>query len=321
MNKLFNEKRERYYYRQVIRTMGLDNVPVAFGAEKKCHIFNNFVVFKHSVKTFEAGQISDFALNLLTKFQNTQYLANSGIMTPRILDIEFNGDFIYEIQERAPGKVLSYTNESNILNVFGERGKCWNGLNDVSETIRQEVISKVLGHNFDMQKKIKVAPASHFIKFLQGFKDIQEYGLDLDIHGENFLYDTANGFYFIDLPSTQSTAQKKFAPQDLDASDLIFDTKKIKSIERFREMSDFDVARQICCLFGYFLKFSGYSFDLQLVQQMRKNNYTIFKNKLFPAILSAGFVLSDSEWQRLKIYASKFSHKAIEQDPISTHNI
>ena len=73
--------------------------------------------------------------------------------------------------------------------------------------------------------------------------------------------------------------------------------------------------------FRYFLKFSGYSFDLQLVQQMRKNNYTIFKNKLFPAILSAGFVLSDSEWQRLKIYASKFSHKAIEQDTISTHNI
>lgn len=123
MSKLFNEKREKYYHRQVIKTIGLDNTPIVFGAEKKCHVFKDFVVFKHNVDTFKEKNISDLTLNILVKFQNTQYLANSGITTPRILDIEFNGDSIYEIQERAPGHVLSYTNESNVLNVFGERQK------------------------------------------------------------------------------------------------------------------------------------------------------------------------------------------------------
>ena len=314
MNKFLNEKREKYYHRQIIKAIGLENTPIAFGAEKKCHIFKNFVVFSHHIGTFDDKTMSDFILNLLVKFQNTQYLANYGITTPRILDIELNDDCIYEIQERAPGQVLSYTNESNIFNVFGERQKGFTGLSDMSDTLRADLISRVLTYNFNMQKKMKSAPIAHFVDFIRSFKDIQEYGLYLDIHGENFLYDPIKGFSFIDLPSTQSTSKKKFTAQNLDSGTMIFNNRKIKNLARYRKISDFYVAKQVCGLFGFFLKYCNYSFDLDLVKQMKKNNYSLFKNKLFPAIKDAGFNLSNDEWNNLAIYASKFANKEIKLD-------
>lgn len=318
MKKLFNEKREKYYHRQVIQAIGLENTRIAFGAEKKCHIFKNFVVFSHDINTMDNNFATNLSLNLLIKFQNTQHLANAGIKTPRIVDIEFKGNSIYEIQERAPGQVLSYTNESNILNVFGEREKGWTSLSDMSDALKSDLISRVLTYNFNMQKQIKSAPISHFVEFISSFKVIQEYGLDLDIHGENFLYEPTKGFYFIDLPSIQSTTKKKFTIQNLDLNPIIFDNKKVKKLEKFRKISDFCVAKQVCCLFGYFLKYCNYSFDLDLVRQMKKNNYSIFENKLLPAIKDAGFILSTTEWEDLVKYLSKFTHKEMNINIIDT---
>ncbi|MBQ8615032.1 MAG: hypothetical protein IJ415_00460 [Clostridia bacterium] len=308
-NKLFNEKRERYYHRQVIKAIGLENTPIAFGAEKTCHIFNNFVVFKEQIDFNDADLFHNSTVLKLIKFQNLQYLANAGINTPRIVDIEYRDKFIFEIQERAPGQVLSYTNESNILHSFGGKDNVYLSIKDMSDALRSQFCKQVLDYNFNMQKKLKSAPISHFVKFLSDFKDIQEYGLDLDIHGENFLYDTSKGFYFVDLPILQSTQKKKFNSDNIDNVNLLFNNKKIKSIDRYRELSDYEILRQVCNLFVDFLKYSSFVFDLDLVKQMKKNNASIIENKIFPAAKKLGFHMTDDEWDRLLKHIDKFTQK------------
>lgn len=308
MSNQFTEKRDKYYHRQVVNATGLENAPIAFGAEKTCHIFKSFVVFREHIAITDENFLNT-TLRKLVKFQNTQYLANYGINTPRIVDIELKEDCIYEVQERATGQVLSYTNESNILHSFGEKGLKYVSIKDMSDSLRSNFCLKVLEYNFNMQKKLKSAPISQFIKFLRDFKDIQEYGLDLDIHGENFLYDTKEGFSFIDLPSVQSTTIKKFDPDTIENSKMIFDFKKIKKLERYRDISDFEVLKQICNLFVDFLKYSSFVFDQELIKKMKKNNLTLIENKIFEAAKLAGFNLTEEECQKLKSLTKRYSYK------------
>ena len=299
MKKLFNEKRDRYYHRQVLKAIGLSKAPIAFGAEKVCYLFKNFVVFKTPLSDTSEQGVSEALLLKLIKQQNAEYLADAGIKTPRIVDIEFEGEHIYEIQERAPGQVMSYTNESNILNTFGEG--FYNSIKDIrGDEERSDFCKKVLEHNFAMQKKLKTAPIEHFVEFVRGFKAIQEYGLSLDIHGENFLYDTKTGFWFVDLPPVQSTEQKKFSLDSIGEAELLFEGKKIKQVEKYREVSDFEVVKQILSLFVDFLKYSGFVFDQEYVKQMKKNNAAIILGKLIPAFKIAGFKLTDKEKKMLK---------------------
>jgi len=312
MSNLLNEKREKYYHRQVIDSIGLENVPIAFGAEKTCHIFKSFVVFKEPIYLSDKDAFFKTMLRKLVKFQNTQYLANSGINTPKIVDIELKEDLLFEVQERAPGKVISYTNESNILHSFGKKNKTYASIKDMSDNLRSEFCMQVLLYNFNMQKQLKSALLSHYVKFLKDFKDIQEYGLDLDIHGENFLYDLEKGFWFVDLPYTQSTEIKKFSEDNVDDFEVSLQPKKIKNMERYRQVSDFVVIKQITNLFVDFLKYSSFVFDLELIKTMKKNNVSIIENKIFTAAKYAGFKLTDAEWDNLKTSLNKYSQKKIK---------
>lgn len=308
MNKMFNEKRERYYRRQVIKAIGLHNTQTAFGAEKTCYVFNNFVVFKDQVHSDEGEEFTSVLITKLIKQQNANYLHNAGIHTPRIVDIHYEDGYIYEIQEKAPGSVLSYTNESNIINTFAGKDSKYVSIRDMSDYLRSDFCKQILIYNFNMQKKLKSAPISHFVDFIRSFKTIQEYGLNLDIHGENFLYDVNVGFSFIDLPAIQYTEKKKFSPENIDTTELCFDNKRVKSVEKYRKVNDFTILTQICTLFVDFLKYTSYVFDTELIKQMRKNNLAIIKNKILPAAKLAGLTLTKQDWMLLENYIKEISY-------------
>jgi len=307
MSKMFDEKKERYYKREILQTIGVENVPKTFGAEKTCYVFHSFVVFKEPLE-LEGDRFSFVMINKLIKQQNTNYLHNAGIKTPRIVDIYYDKGYVYEVQEKAPGMVMSYTNESNILNLF----KCgidrYVSIKDMSDGLRSDFCKKILTYNFNMQKKLKAAPLTQFVEFIKNFKAIQEYGLDLDVHGENFLYDVDKGFSFVDLPAYQSSARKRFDITNVDSIHLNFDEKKVKKVERFRTVKNYTLMIQICGLFFDFLKYSAYCFETDLITQMRKNNAAIIKNKILPAAKLAGINLTEQEMKSLENYIKKFIH-------------
>ena len=305
--KTWNEKRERYNRRQIINSTGLENVPSLFGAEKTCYVFNGFVVFAEHIKDGDLDY-SDVLMQKIIKCKNANYLHNAGINTPRLIDIFVDNGYLFEVQEKAPGAVISYTNESNILNTFAGGDSKYVAIKDMSDYLRNDFCKQILAYNCNMQKKLKSAPISHFVDFIKGFKSIQEYGLELDVHGENFLYDVKKGFSFIDLPSVQSTSQKKFSVDNIQDLKLSLDNRKVKSVEKYRKVNDSKVLTQICSLFVDFLKFSNYVFDIELVKQMKKNNLSIIKNKIIPAAKLAGLSLSKQEWSAIENYIKEFTH-------------
>ena len=304
-----NNKRERYYHREAVKSIGLDNTTISFGAEKTCHIFKNVVVFNTPLENLNNINADTLIVQKLLRFFNTQQLINAGVQTPKILDIQIENNTICEIQERATGKVLSYTNESNILKTFNESS--FVSIKDIPEIRRSEFIKQVLTYNANMQKQLKNAPITHYVKFIKDFKYIQEYGLDLDIHGENFLYDTEKGFSFIDLPFIQSTDEKLFTYENIHEQPISFSYKKTKEVKRFRKVSDFTIVMQICSLFVDFLKYSGFSFDVTLVKQMKKNNFAIIENKIIPSIQQLHFNLTETEWLKIQSYVEKFTNKKL----------
>lgn len=296
------DNRRRYCYRAMKDTKKA--VSVFQGAEKKCYAYKDFVTFTTPLYDLTEEGISRAMLLRVVKKKNAEYLRFHGISTPEIIDIEFKDDSIVEIQEKAPGKVLAYTNETNILKILKE-DKLYSSFKDMGEDHRHDICCKLLKYNVGVQKDLKDAPLSHFAKFVRDFKDIQEYGLDLDRHGENFLYDNKRGFSFIDLPMIQSTPNKKFSLEDMESISKPIGKKKTKEIERYREVSNTQVVYQVCSLFADFLKYAGHVYDQDLVNRIMKNNTTLV-DKVIAGSTMAGFNLTDEEKKKIKSMCNKF---------------
>ena len=311
MSKISNDT-YRYYLRNIVRKIGLENAPSVFGAEKKCYIFKNFVIFVQSIPNGlqDTEQFENTISTKLLKQQNLQYLSNCGIQVAKILDIQLSEDKVFEIQEKAPGEVLFYTNESNILNLFGDKEmkREHTSFKDMGEPYRVEFCEKLIQRNLDMQKKLKNAPLSQFVKFLADFKALEEYGMDLDLHGENFLYSPKEGFTFIDLPNGQSSEQKRFSKDSILESQLEFEDRKIKSIEKYRDAPHSKILYDACKLFADSLKYAGHVHDLSLIAKIKKNNTTLIE-KLFAASKLAGYKITDTEYNKLWQLCSSFCHE------------
>ncbi|MBQ8430801.1 MAG: hypothetical protein IJX26_02510, partial [Clostridia bacterium] len=245
----------------------------------------------------------------LIKQQNAEHLNNCGIFTPKILDVQLKDEDILEIQERAEGEVLFYTNESNILNLFGDKEMKYKHVSfkDMSEDYRNEFCSNLMQYNLNTQKKLKSAPIEHFIKFLSDFKSIVEYGIDLDKHGENFLYDAKKGFSFIDLPPMQSSPNKKYSMENIEDVDLVFKSQKEKQVGKYREIPDGKILYDACLLFADALKYAGNIHNEDLINKARKNNTAIIE-KIFLASKRANFKVSELEYNKIKELCRNFCY-------------
>jgi hypothetical protein len=306
----------RYYLREVVNNVGTENVPMVFGAEKVCYIFNHFVIFVEDIPAeFTEKQVHNILMTKLIRQQHAQYLHNCGIKVPRILDIQMENNQIIESQEKAPGEILFYTNESNILNLFGDKEmkRQHTSFKDMTEEYRIEFCEKLLQRNIDMQKKLKNAPIQHITKFLSDFKALEEYGLDLDLHGENFLYSHKDGFTFIDLPNQQSTDNKKFDINSIANSNLIFDDKKINSIEKYRTLPHAKILYDACKLLYDSLKYAGYAHNWDLVKKIKKNN-TVLVEKLIQASKLAHFKISEKEYNQIRELCKGFCHEIVKEN-------
>lgn len=302
----------RYYLRKIAEA-DKDKASIAFGAEKRCYLFRNFIVFSEDVSGFSSEKIQAVLINKLIKQQNTQYLKNGGVNTPAILDIQMDGNRVFEIQERAPGDVLFYTNESNIINIFYDKDSnvSYPSFKDMPEKFRNDFTVQLLKRNLNMQKVMKDGSKEFFKKFLFDIKTLEEYGINLDLHGENFLYSPKYGFSSIDLPTSQCTDKKKYSEETLETTHLIFDDKKIKNIEKYRDVPHSKILYDACKIFADSLKYAGNVFDekdQEVVYKIKKNNTSLVE-RLFESSKELGFNITEQEYDKLGEMCSSFCHK------------
>jgi hypothetical protein len=150
------------------------------------------------------------------------------------------------------------------------------------------------------------------VKFLKDFKDLEEYGLDLDLHGENFLYSSKDGFTFIDLPNQQSTSEKKYDEYSITNGDLIFDDKKISTVDKYRSLPHAKILYDACKLLADALKYAGHVQDLDLIKKIKKNN-TVLVERLIVESKLANYQITEEEYDKIRQFCKGFCHDIVPE--------
>ena len=282
------------FTKKIIKDIKLHKTDIAYGAEKQCHLFTNVVAFSQNVKGYSQQEIERKLLLSLIKKKNADRLIFCGVNTPKILNITLINDEILEVQERAIGNVLCYTNESNMLCKFGNIKEYYTCFKDMPDFYKKEIFDKIYKYNISMQKQLKDAPVSHYVKFLKDFKAIEEYGINLDVHGENFLYHSTDGFSFIDLPPIQSIENKNFDFNNI-SSDI---RNSLKKLEKHKDVSDIRVVYKVISMLSDYLKFAGNAYTEKQIKLIKRNNKQIV-NKILLASKINNFKINKNEVEHI----------------------
>lgn len=288
----------RYYFRDIVKKLGMESMPVSFGAEKRCFIFKDFVIFATPVESKDKQNISDLLLTRLVKQQNAEYLKSCGINTPEIVDIQFENDNIFEIQQRAPGSVLGFSNQANAISCLLGKDYPVHSIAYIESETKNILGNKILNYHIKMQKLLKNAELKQIAKFVKDFWDIEKFGLDLDVHLENFLYDKEKGFYFIDLPSVQSSQEKMFSIEKLDSGEYCA-SKQSGQVKEFKHVELKTVVFQICNLIKGYEKFCMLFGDNPKTKVVEANCSAII-SRIFLALEKSNIAIDKKDLESLK---------------------
>lgn len=143
------------------------------GNNKSC-FFVNISGKDYALLTYECRE-NEKKGNLI-RIKETNRLIEQGLHTPTIVDIEFDEDIVYELQEKANGKTLSYRN--------------------VEDAKSDEVYANDI---FESLEILKTAPKSAFLELINDSKIFDENGHSLDCHSDNFVIDQNGYLTLIDL--------------------------------------------------------------------------------------------------------------------------
>lgn len=275
INKVVNKHLRSVRYKKV--------KPNTKGSYSYCYYFGDYVILKNINKVNMTPEIKS---SLISNFESKKTLVNYvktklGVNTPEILCSYCGKYHFYEIQEKAKGSVLSVfypstarviINKSNSVLDSSSSKEDLESEQKISFAEQEEIGKGVFLYNINMQKQLKDCNQSLFDKFTRDFKILLSNGIAIDTsRSENFLFDSKNGFSFVDLEKSNGVVSN---------------------------ISDFTIAQMIYESFKDFTTYCQYMNENQ-VKIILKNMDAIYK-KVYKSFERNQFVFTPEEKKQLQ---------------------
>lgn len=269
--------------------------PNTKGSYSYCYYFGDHVLLKNMNKTEMTPELQERLSNHFLQRKNIIDMVKKdlNVNTPTPVCCFFGKFHYYEIQEKAPGSVLSiyYPSTARVLinkmkNVLDSSSTPEELENEqkISPAEAREIGKGVFLYNINMQKQLKNCPQTLFDKFVRDFRLLLYSGISVDVsRAENFLFDKEKGFSFVDLEQSSSPMCK---------------------------MSHYQIAQTIYSAFNNFTQFFPYM-DAKQIKIILKNMDAIYE-KVYKAFENNKLEFTKEE-QKILLERTQSSKKTIKE--------